>query len=64
MLSNKEYQVVKDNDKWGIEWRGALINDNPLSKRDAKALADECNAKKIAHYGDENPRLDEPSSYM
>lgn len=40
---NIQYIVVKDGDGYGVEWHGAFINEQPMSKADAQELANYCN---------------------
>jgi hypothetical protein len=48
------YIVVKDGKEWGVEYKGALINDGPMSLKEAKTLAEDCNQPESSRYADEN----------
>ena len=53
-MTEPKYTVVRDGDAWGVEWKGALVNDEPMSKIDVQDLADKCNAPEPMP-ADENP---------
>ncbi len=37
-------KVVRDHNGWGVEWRGALMNQTPLPRRLARQIAGYLNA--------------------
>lgn len=45
MTKELEYTVERDGEGWGVIWRDAFVNQEPLkTKNEAIALANECNA--------------------
>lgn len=51
MNKSKRYKVVKDLSLWGvIDETGTLINEEPMTRKDAKTLCDECNFKDNTHF--------------
>lgn len=54
-----KYKVVRDGKKWGVIWgeMDAFVNEEPMSKKEAIALANECNGNSAPQYVyvDNNP---------
>lgn len=58
-MTENKYKLMRDGDGWGvIDKDNIYINDEPMTKEDAKEMLREMLKPEPSRYADENPALD------